>query len=1170
MSASGGRTHAPPAKAGAKAGAKAAAKAAATVGRLKQGARGSEGPDADAIRAALAGAGVRPRLTVSEPGDAFEREAESVAAHVAAGVRAPAIAALAGAASADRAAKRPEEDPKKVQRAAAKQEDEAPRKVQRAATAAGHADDLAHRAERAVAAKGSGRPLDSGMRSLLEGRMGADLGRVRVHDDSAARAAAESIEARAFTHGSDIWLGPGESEHDTRLMAHEATHVVQQQGGAARQTVQRLGETPPAGDAAVDPATLSPEVGQYVPGTGGGAGEIRFATVGIPRFKHEGTRGERYAARAGSRTLRYHRGYERGNPDQRNKWRRDLPKATIRDRLVAKESAAHAEPYAGTTHYFMITLGSSQRAFYFGSLDEIATELAIPTWDHGSSPSFHLYDVDHIVELQLANWPTDQSANEMANFELLDSEANQASGRAIKLDIDTRVQRFLDAGGRSLGSSVEAIKSRYDLVFLSTTPLRSERVTRDMYWTPQEIQDGAHLAAVRAAGPGDLGRAGEVRLIGRERGGISKLFTWRGPDEEVPRPVEADWLKPFTIVSKEFNTGPDDVTNETFGTLTLRVPDDDKVWQQTGGDIREAVTRVPGARYAGTINKNSLRQRLGSALRIKGASPIEVDEFEIENTGLEAGGRIASDIPLLRDADIRFGIVHGDARVFKTFQGPEIPLPPPFSITDLSLTLFISARDGLGVDGNVAFEVAGLGSGAITATASTNGPIQFAGHFDIDSRYFDPARLSFTYDMATDRWTGAGDIGLRDGVIPGVASATGHVDYDGTTLNGSLTVEPTIRAIQRGQLDFSHSEADGLRFTGMLQLGADLPGIRGGQVTAELSRPPGQESFDIAVTGDVESAIAGFDPTLHLEYRNGAFTATAAGRFQRGMLSGEVSVGVTNRTLDATGQPTGEPDPTAPLIIYGRGDATLALAPWLQATASLEFAPNGEVTIIGEIGLPSSFEIFSRREVERRLLDIAIQVPIVPGIVAEIGGSLSAQAGIGPGALDELRLSVTYNPAHEDQTHIVGDAHLNIPADAGLRLAVRAGIGLGITGASATGGLEIGGLAGIAGAAEAGVHVDWTPARGLVVDAFGELHAEPVFRFDVSGYVSVRALGFSVYDETFELASVEYGSNLRLGVRFPVHYAEGEPFDISLDQVEFIVPDVDPAALLRGLVSQIT
>jgi hypothetical protein len=187
----------------------------------------------------------------------------------------------------------------------------------------------------------------------------------------------------------------------------------------------------------------------------------------------------------------------------------------------------------------------------------------------------------------------------------------------------------------------------------------------------------------------------------------------------------------------------------------------------------------------------------------------------------------------------------------------------------------------------------------------------------------------------------------------------------------------------------------------------------------------------------------------------------------------------------------------------------------------------------------------------------------VPGIVAEVGGSLSAKAGIGPGVLDQMRIHVDYNPAHEENTHVTGDAHLNVPADAGLRLAARAGIGLGITGASATGGLELGGSLGIDGAAEAGVHVDWMPSQGLRIDANAAFHAQPKFKFDVSGYVAVTALGFSVYDQRWQLAAYELGSNLRFGVNFPVHYVEGQPFSVSMSDVEFEVPDVDPADMIR-------
>ncbi|HEU4955476.1 MAG TPA: DUF4157 domain-containing protein, partial [Gemmatimonadales bacterium] len=91
-----------------------------------------------------------------------------------------------------------------------------------------------------------GAPVPASVRSRVEPIVGHDLRRVTVHSDDAAHAAAASLKARAFTHQDHIWLGRGQSSHDTRLMAHELTHVVQQGAAGRRQRgtpppVQRFG-----------------------------------------------------------------------------------------------------------------------------------------------------------------------------------------------------------------------------------------------------------------------------------------------------------------------------------------------------------------------------------------------------------------------------------------------------------------------------------------------------------------------------------------------------------------------------------------------------------------------------------------------------------------------------------------------------------------------------------------------------------------------------------------------------------------------------------------------------------------------------------------------------------------------------------------------------------------
>jgi hypothetical protein len=82
--------------------------------------------------------------------------------------------------------------------------------------------------------KGSGAPLSEDTRHSMESAFGADFSGVRVHTDSEAVQMNQSLSARAFTHGSDIYFNAGEynpgSNSGKHLLAHELTHTVQQGG----------------------------------------------------------------------------------------------------------------------------------------------------------------------------------------------------------------------------------------------------------------------------------------------------------------------------------------------------------------------------------------------------------------------------------------------------------------------------------------------------------------------------------------------------------------------------------------------------------------------------------------------------------------------------------------------------------------------------------------------------------------------------------------------------------------------------------------------------------------------------------------------------------------------------------------------------------------------------
>jgi hypothetical protein len=81
-----------------------------------------------------------------------------------------------------------------------------------------------------------GRPLDPVPRRLLEQRLGADFGAVRVHADD-AWGSAHDVAAAAYTVGEHVVFAPGRYQPRTpggvRLLAHELTHVLQQRHATA-------------------------------------------------------------------------------------------------------------------------------------------------------------------------------------------------------------------------------------------------------------------------------------------------------------------------------------------------------------------------------------------------------------------------------------------------------------------------------------------------------------------------------------------------------------------------------------------------------------------------------------------------------------------------------------------------------------------------------------------------------------------------------------------------------------------------------------------------------------------------------------------------------------------------------------------------------------------------
>lgn len=204
---------------------------------------------------------IQARLTVGPAGDRYEQEADRVAEQV--------MTAAAPAQAERQPVRRQEEEEIHTRPLAAsitplvqRQEDEDEIQTAPLVQRQEDEDEIQTRPDpqdgfeagpeiesRLSALKGGGSALPDEVRAVMEPRFGTDFSDVKVHADAGAAQMNRQLQAQAFTHGRDIYMGAGRYEPGTdagkRLLAHELTHVVQQTGGqdaaqpAAEEAVRR-------------------------------------------------------------------------------------------------------------------------------------------------------------------------------------------------------------------------------------------------------------------------------------------------------------------------------------------------------------------------------------------------------------------------------------------------------------------------------------------------------------------------------------------------------------------------------------------------------------------------------------------------------------------------------------------------------------------------------------------------------------------------------------------------------------------------------------------------------------------------------------------------------------------------------------------------------------------
>ena len=183
---------------------------------------------------------IQPKLTIGEPGDKYEQEADNVAAQVVEQINSPAVST-----KNDKSVQRMETDEDELQmkplESIQRQEMPEEEELQMKSTGSGGNAASTDLETSINQARGGGQALPDNVRQPMEQAFGNDFSQVKVHTDSKSDQLNQSIQAKAFTTGQDIFFRQGEYNPESKggqeLLAHELTHVVQQKSDVIQREV---------------------------------------------------------------------------------------------------------------------------------------------------------------------------------------------------------------------------------------------------------------------------------------------------------------------------------------------------------------------------------------------------------------------------------------------------------------------------------------------------------------------------------------------------------------------------------------------------------------------------------------------------------------------------------------------------------------------------------------------------------------------------------------------------------------------------------------------------------------------------------------------------------------------------------------------------------------------
>ncbi len=1030
--------------------------------------------------------------------------------------------------------------------------------------------------------KGTGTPLPENTKSRNGIRIWGRFYDVRIHTGSDAVQMNKSLGAQAFTHGNDIYFNEGKYNSDNssgkHLLAHELIHTIQQGASVKPKMVQKVNEPE-------SPITIN-EVTEQHPSQRGTI-EKSGSTVTIflnglnvksnaPSSLLDSLPLPHQLPRSGSRSELPTR--------QATIWSgavRSDTESSLENLLAEIETERPMSEKKAPGNLYKLTLKrGSRQAALTGNFTQLKNAALIPSWNRrGETITFQ---VEHVLDYQIAG----NLADNIENLILLESSTNNFLGDVMRSYIRDHINDVLEhynqyIAGDDLVNSADAARENenYTIKANSFSNVVHEFIADRAFfredYSPNRPGNPLNPALVELESltipPGHF-----ILKTSRTSAGLLLPYSAQNLDVGSLRLTlhgnEQDGLSSIIVTPViDGNHLEGEIAPETY-----------------------TVTRATGT-HTYTAETAFGRRQIMGGLRLRYLSLMEFTEPQLDdNLNIRAEGRINAPSPgFLNNTPIEISITGKTLSIQKTFSASDLASVGPFSIDYASLALGLKTAEGITASGSVGFSIAGVGSGSVNASAS-QGNFMLNGNFGFESDKID-GNLEMQYSSASDHegtggegqssWGIEGTLNLRS--IRGIKNATITVGYENQTITGSATsIELDVPGVTVNEISLSYG-VDSETFEFTVSAGTSrIPGIQSAEVTVTISS--GGNGEDGAGSGDLALNISGSatfrsipglqNPTLAITYdsQSGVIDISANVQFERGKVSGSVTVGVTNRqvTDGVAGGEAGEQ-----MNIYGEGQLSITITDQFTPQLGAKLTPEGNILLNGWVNV--NLQIGEGYERDRTLFGIDVTpIPIFTIGIAQVlltaGGSLGVYANINPISIDGRIGFENFNPAVPESFNAVVEATARASASAGLKFDAYLGVMASAAIIYVEGRLVVETRIGAEAGAQISGSVTWNASRGFEINNATagldlNLTANASLILHVGAGIYLYVSRVEVLSHDFPIASTDFPPLAQMQVSMPINFENGSLSEINAEDISIRNNPLDnPQAAGRFLQGAVT